>query len=444
MKSLIYVVGVIALGAVLQSCGTMAALEEENTELYYTVDSLSQYNRALENRLLETEDENEALTHKNQKLEQRIEQVGGLMPPDVTISHGNEKYGETAYAEPLNVQPQISTGNQTSSVTPQATVTATPVQPNNQPARPVAPPEQTVETPPAANQDNRWDAGNAVAVTDQGNAPWKYENRSWQSVREIHTPKDGRVWEDQQRTEWDTKTAKPKDGKWGYKDTDWHKDDVDSRSTTQDRIQETPPRSGGKWNYQNTDWDARKIEPQNTASARIERTPPPPPVSQPEVQQPSQPVVAPVTPPESTGPTPYFPSSIPSAAEASRTPDFNFMTAYQNALSEHKNGSYLASIEAFHRMLQTEEPNNLTDNIEFWLGESFYALGNYSGAQEYFERVMRYPNSEKQDDALFMRGNSYMMMGKYNLAGTDFERLLDQYPSSEYSSLARQKLQNIP
>lgn len=135
----------------------------------------------------------------------------------------------------------------------------------------------------------------------------------------------------------------------------------------------------------------------------------------------------------------------------SKTPNYaqpveanqSFQSLYQNALHEFKNRNYTQSMTQFAELAGTLPVTDLTDNCEYWIGECHYALLQYEDALEHFNTVMKYPGSDKLDDALMMRGNCFVRMNQLEKAKAEFHRLMQEFPESEYAPRAKDKLAQL-
>ena len=107
-------------------------------------------------------------------------------------------------------------------------------------------------------------------------------------------------------------------------------------------------------------------------------------------------------------------------------------------------GRYAESMDLFTELSHAPDPNQMTDNCMYWIGECLTGLGRFQEAISWYSAVLQFPGSEKQDDALIMRGNACVKLNDVASARQDYERLLREFPKSEYASLARKKLERLP
>jgi tol-pal system protein YbgF len=120
----------------------------------------------------------------------------------------------------------------------------------------------------------------------------------------------------------------------------------------------------------------------------------------------------------------------------------SFAGQYQAALQLYKNRNYREAIQHFEALLSTDSRNSLSDNCQYWIGESYYGMGNYQQAVIAFEKVFTFSNSNKDDDAQLKVGMCYIKMNDKPKAKAELQKLIDVYPSSEYVSVARRLLAN--
>ena len=125
----------------------------------------------------------------------------------------------------------------------------------------------------------------------------------------------------------------------------------------------------------------------------------------------------------------YTPSSMPSAAKM----DYEtYKQHYIDALSSYQNGNFMAAIDAFQVLLMNDSSNDYSDNAQYWIGECYYALDDYSRAIEEFRKVMNFADSNKADAAQFKIAYSYLNSGDKSRGYAELERLLNMFPNSDY------------
>ncbi|MDW7678949.1 MAG: tetratricopeptide repeat protein [bacterium] len=135
--------------------------------------------------------------------------------------------------------------------------------------------------------------------------------------------------------------------------------------------------------------------------------------------------------------------AVRTAQPASAQITGNFKQDYQLALEEYNRRNYKKAIQMFQDLLLIDRNNSLSDNCQYWIGESYYGLGNYNQAIIEFTKVFSFARSNKMDDAQLKLGLCYWRLGDNQRAIQELERLLTDYPDSEYQAKAQQFLSRL-
>jgi tol-pal system protein YbgF len=120
-----------------------------------------------------------------------------------------------------------------------------------------------------------------------------------------------------------------------------------------------------------------------------------------------------------------------------------YQQRYQEALDSFHGHNYNQAIEQFESLLASSSTNSLSDNAQYWIGESWYAQGKYDTAIAAFHKVFTFPKSNKNPDAQFKLGLCYIRKGDNTKAREEFQRLLDLYPNSDYTKRAQSHLSSL-
>jgi TolA-binding protein len=120
-----------------------------------------------------------------------------------------------------------------------------------------------------------------------------------------------------------------------------------------------------------------------------------------------------------------------------------YAQAYQIALNDIYAHRYTEAINKFENLLKMDNSDNLADNAQYWIGEAYYALGNYEKAIAEFEKVFVYRNNNKIDDAQFMIGLAYTRVGESDMAQQELLNLLQFFQNSEYVPRAENRFNEI-
>ncbi len=107
------------------------------------------------------------------------------------------------------------------------------------------------------------------------------------------------------------------------------------------------------------------------------------------------------------------------------------------------------AIELFNRFLR-RYPNDLdADNAQYWLGQAYFELHAWEGAEEAFRKVLvNYNHGDTQKgyktpDAILMLGRLYKRKLRPSKARYYFAEVIKRYPRSRSAAKAREDLLNI-
>lgn len=109
---------------------------------------------------------------------------------------------------------------------------------------------------------------------------------------------------------------------------------------------------------------------------------------------------------------------------------------YQHAYDLYGQKKYTQAIPAFTKVIEANPDGSLSDNAQYWIGECYYGLQDFTRAIVEFEKVFTFKNSNKDDDAQLKLGLCYLNLGQRAKAKEEFQRLIDFYSDSEYKALA--------
>jgi len=116
---------------------------------------------------------------------------------------------------------------------------------------------------------------------------------------------------------------------------------------------------------------------------------------------------------------------------------------YQQALSLFNNRRYREALRLFEELVATDTRHSLSDNAQYWIGECYFALGDYRAAILAFEKVFTFKQSNKNDYAQYKLGLSYFKLGDKKRARQEFQNLIDNYPNSPLVEKARKYLMQL-
>ncbi|MBN2781525.1 MAG: tetratricopeptide repeat protein, partial [Candidatus Marinimicrobia bacterium] len=90
----------------------------------------------------------------------------------------------------------------------------------------------------------------------------------------------------------------------------------------------------------------------------------------------------------------------------------NFLTRYKDGLNKFYFQRYGDAVEIFERLLVEFPQHYLAGNVQYWTGESYYALRQYKKAFNAFNMVFNTNAFDKYDDTQLKLGFCYFKMGK--------------------------------
>jgi len=123
--------------------------------------------------------------------------------------------------------------------------------------------------------------------------------------------------------------------------------------------------------------------------------------------------------------------------------DTEYRSLYDRAYNQYQQSNYQEAMSLFTRVLEARPEGDLSDNAQYWIGECYYGLKNYTRAIVEFEKVFTFKESNKDDDAQLKLGLCYLNLGQKDKARDEFQRLVDFYPDSEYRSTAVKYLNQL-
>jgi TolA-binding protein len=145
-------------------------------------------------------------------------------------------------------------------------------------------------------------------------------------------------------------------------------------------------------------------------------------------------------------------SAVVSATDATATPALSsvkakesdkVLTTYEDALRAFNNRRYNTALKSFQALLDGGVSEDMKDNCIYWIGESNYALQNYSAAIQSFKEVLTIPRSEKKADAQFMIAQCYDRLGQIEKAKEAYELVVKNYPLSRNVKRAKARLAQL-
>jgi tol-pal system protein YbgF len=150
-----------------------------------------------------------------------------------------------------------------------------------------------------------------------------------------------------------------------------------------------------------------------------------------------------------TAPTDPSPTAQPATPPAPRPGGFGLSPsqAFETARSDYYMGNWSLAIQGFESFLKTFPKSDLTDDAQYYIGETCYMSGRFQDALAAYNAVIeRYPTSNTLPDAYFKRGMAQKALGQIPQAKESLSMVIKSFPSSDAAFLAKQALDqlNVP
>ena len=160
----------------------------------------------------------------------------------------------------------------------------------------------------------------------------------------------------------------------------------------------------------------------------------PPPAPRPT--PPPAAAAAPPPPPAASSPAPAGPTApVSEAAQA----------LYDRGYTLYHQGRYVDAEAGFRRFLQAYPDTSLSDNAQYWIGESRFARADYDGALAAFrEVVQRYPGGNKVADSLLKVADCLQRLGDTEEARATYDEVIRRFPGSAAGAMAEERRGQLP
>lgn len=117
---------------------------------------------------------------------------------------------------------------------------------------------------------------------------------------------------------------------------------------------------------------------------------------------------------------------------------------YQAAFDLLKSGQYEKATAAFQQFLVAFPASSLSDNAQYWLGESYYVTRRYAEALKTFRVVVdRYKESRKLPDAWLKIGYCQYELKNWSAARDALTRVTRDFPDSSAAPEAANRLERM-
>ena len=113
---------------------------------------------------------------------------------------------------------------------------------------------------------------------------------------------------------------------------------------------------------------------------------------------------------------------------------------YMAGVFAYQQDNFQLAIQYFGNLYLINADKNVSDNVIYWMADSYQHLGDIDNAMIYLDMVIKKDNSEHIDDALIKKGLLHRKRGEIDQSLIVFNKLVKNYPKSEYAKLARMEI----
>lgn len=110
--------------------------------------------------------------------------------------------------------------------------------------------------------------------------------------------------------------------------------------------------------------------------------------------------------------------------------DAEYERTYNDAYQLAHQRKFRDAVRVFESLIAANPHHSLADNAQYWIGESYYGLGDYRAAIVAFEKVFTFKKSNKNDYAQYKLGLCYFQLKELAEARREFQKLIDNHPNS--------------
>ncbi len=135
---------------------------------------------------------------------------------------------------------------------------------------------------------------------------------------------------------------------------------------------------------------------------------------------------------------------VPEVKSPSAGPATGMGEVYKNAFETYQKGDVENARRNFEAFLKQYPNTELSDNAQFWIGETYYAKKDYEKAILEYEKVIaKYPEGDKVSAAMLKQALAFLELGDKTNARNLLRRVIERYPQSEQAEIAKKRLEAI-
>lgn len=117
---------------------------------------------------------------------------------------------------------------------------------------------------------------------------------------------------------------------------------------------------------------------------------------------------------------------------------------YEDAYNNFKEKKYAEARKKFELFLKEYPQDDLSDNAQFWIAETYYWEKDYENAILSYEIVLKkYKESQKAPNAFLKQGLSFIELGDKKTGKIILEQVKERYPNTREAELAKNYLKDL-
>ncbi|MBI5493095.1 MAG: tol-pal system protein YbgF [Deltaproteobacteria bacterium] len=137
---------------------------------------------------------------------------------------------------------------------------------------------------------------------------------------------------------------------------------------------------------------------------------------------------------------PSEPAAARGGEKDAADPDAVYMKGYKETV----NKDYTEAAETFRGFLVSYPNHKLASNAQYWLGEIYYARGDWEMAIIEFDKVVKkYPNGEKAAASMLKEGFAFEKLGSKKEARVLLKEVMERFPKTSEAHLAKKRLESL-
>ncbi len=118
--------------------------------------------------------------------------------------------------------------------------------------------------------------------------------------------------------------------------------------------------------------------------------------------------------------------------------------AYQQAKSDYDKGNFTLALAGFQNYVAQFPSTSQSDKAQYWIGECYYSLKDWSKAIEAFNTVItKYPKSDKIAGSKLKIGLSYLNERNSAKAKEYLHKVIKEHPGTNEAGIAKDRLAKI-